>query len=187
MKLLNEINIDITRDIPSKVNRMINRPKGIIICDTYNNPFFPIDTIKIDNAEQNINKIIRRYKELYSGDRTNYLPCHYCIELIEYNYIAYNTRPLDLKFPLASNELEDDKIKKFLNNNVIDLREYIHVWIIGDSNLDVYSKKFYNTLATICIEPILFNNKLSKTLTDTVFPINMGSNFNMNKMSNLIS
>jgi len=190
MKLLNEFLIDQTRDIPSKPNKIINRTKGIIICDTYNNPFFPIDTIRIDNADSNLNKVFNRYKQLYATDKSVYLPCHYCIELIEYNYVVYNTRPLNLKFPIVKSELEEhnwDNITKQFIKLPNELTEYIHVWVIGDSNSDMYSKKFYNCLATMCIEPILFNNKQSKTLIDNVFPLNMGINFKMNKMSNLLT
>jgi hypothetical protein len=189
--LLNE-RLDITKDSTGKQNKIKKRIESIIICDTYNNPFFPITPKpQLDTAKTEILTVFKRYRELYASKKAMFLPCHYCIELVDYNYVVYNTRPINLKFPINNQEASRDysnnwkpTTELFVNQNYFDISKCIHIWVIGDSNYDMYSNKFYKTLMQIIIEPILFNNKLSKGLANSIFPLNMGVNFKNSKISN---
>ncbi len=178
-----------SREMISVSNKIRNRPKGIIIQDSYNNPFLSIrprpqlDTSKVDLIE-----IHKRYKELYSKFYSDFLPWHYCIELVEDRYTVFNTRPIDMKFPITNEEIKkrddllkwDDLTNIFFKENLFDISECIHVMIIGDSNIDIYTNRIYKIIGRVCISPFLRYFKLPEGIFQRTFPLNLGKKFKIN-------
>jgi len=152
--LFENLKLPSSKDSRNNINKFYNKPKCIILQDTFNNPFFPIkQNIILDTFKSDISSIFKRYRQLYSKEYSIFLPWHYIVETIDDEYIIYNTRPLDMKFPLNNYEAENrrddnnDIIKwnedtnNFFTNNIYDISDGIHICIIGDSNLDVYVKR----------------------------------------------
>jgi len=197
-KIINENRVLSARDDVNTKNRFINRPQGILIEDTYNNPFFPIrPDPKIDTSKLNIDKVYHRYRELYTETSPTFLPWHYCLEIVGDKYYAFNTRPIDLKFPINSNEANqkktdndwiewDDVTTLFFKENIYDIRDAIHICLIGSSELDIYTMDMYNIIGQICITPILRRYKLPGGLYQRVFPLNMGRKFKFMNISKFI-
>lgn len=183
--------INQSKNINSISNKFKLRSQGIIITDSYNNPFLPITPKpRIDTSALELPEIFRRYKELYTSTENIFLPWHYCIEFVESRYYVFNTRPINMKYPLSNNEVEDnnwnESTKTFMNNNIFDISNFIHICIIGDSSLDVYTRQFYELLSRICILPILSKEKLPGDMFQRIFPLNLGSRFNVNYINKFI-
>lgn len=185
--------IDISSDAPGIQNKFTIRPKGILIQDSYNNPFLPIKPQpRIDTAKADIKEIYRRYRELYYQFGVTLLPWHFVIELIDTRYFVFNTRPIDMKFPLINKdvlnreELWDANTSDFIKNNIFDISELIHILIIGDSNTDIYTKKFYEILGRCCIVPFIRLFKLPEGFGQRVFCFNIGKKFNIDLLTKFI-
>ena len=164
-------------------NKFINRPKGFILTDSYNHFTFPIQPKPmIDTAKFDLREIYLRYRELYSESKSIFLPWHFSCELIGSNYYIFNTRPLDLKFPLNSHDvinwkkeykIEWNKITNlFFKTKPFNIEDAIHICIIGNTDLDIYTKTIYKSIATTCILPFVRQFKLSGSLFQDVFPLN---------------
>lgn len=178
--------IDASKDLPSISNKFQPRPLGILIQDSYNNPFFPIRPMpRVDSAKIDLILIYKRFRELYSQFSVTLLPWHYVIEFIKDRYYVFNTRPIDMLFPVTNNdvqnrkELWDDITQTFMTNYVFDIQEAIHVLVVGDSNIDVYTKKFYELLGRTCIVPHIRYFKIANIDYETIVPLNMGKKFNL--------
>jgi len=193
-QILEENRVLSSKDLVTTNNRILNKPHSLLIQDSYNNPFFPIrPKPRIDTSQLDILEIYRRYRELYSQQTTTFLPWHYCIELVENRYMVFNTRPVDLRFPINNNEALnnkkiynidwDEETTKYFNNNNFDIAESIHILIVGDSNLDVYTLSTYKLIGQLCITPILRRYKLPGELYARVFPLNMGTKFKFFQLS----
>jgi len=179
--------LDSTADRPAIQNKFtINmRPQGIIVYDSYNNPFFPIrPRPRIDDAKMNLFEVYRRTRELYEAFAPIILPWHYIIEFINDRYFVFATRPIDMKFPASNQDVTDDRqkfwddaTKDFMKDNLFDIRECIHILILGDSNIDVYTKKFYELLGRICVVPFVRYFKLPEGIGQRIFYLNMGIKF----------
>ncbi len=196
-KLLTEERVLIAKDNTSLQNKFNTKAQGIIITDSYNNPFFPITPRpKIDTSNLDLLEVFRRYKELYGQMKSLFLPWHFCVELVEDRYIVFNTRPLDLKFPINTYQalknketlnISWDKItENFFKNKIFDIQDAIHVCLVGNSNIDIYTNKVYNLIGSTCIMPILRQNKLPGGLYQRVFDMNLGIRFNMNAIKKFI-
>ncbi len=178
--------VDATKDHLSISNKFKFRPLGILIEDSYNNPFFPIRPVpRVDSAKIDLFKIYKRFRELYSQFAITLLPWHFIIEFIEDRYYIFNTRPLDMYFPVKNQEvmnrqdLWDDTTTTFMKNYNFDIREAIHILVVGDSNIDVYTRKFYELLGRVCIVPYIRYFKISNIDYETIVPLNMGHKFNL--------
>lgn len=178
--------IDITKDHPSISNKFKPRPLGILIQDSYNNPFFPIRPMpRVDSAKIDLFKIYKRFRELYSQFSVTLLPWHFVIEFIEDRYYVFNTRPLDMYFPVDNHQvlnrqdLWNDVTKTFMRNYIFDIKEAIHILIVGDSNIDVYTRKFYELLGRVCIVPCVRYFKIANIDYETIVPLNTGRKFNL--------
>jgi hypothetical protein len=130
-------------------------------------------------------EIYLRFRELYSEFGVTLLPWHYVIEFINNRYFIFNTRPVDMKFPVSNIDVMDnrqdswdDTTKQFMKNQIFDIREAIHVLILGDSNLDVYTKRFYELLGRTCIVPFIRFFRLPEGIGQRVFFLNIGSKLN---------
>jgi hypothetical protein len=195
-ELLNENRVLSSKDNTTLQNKFKTRVQGIIITDSFNNPFFPIPRPKIDTSKFDLLEVFRQYKELYGQMKSLFLPWHFCVELVEDRYFVFNTRPLDLKFPINTNEAInnqsklniywDDKTKSFFKNKIFDIKEAIHICLIGNTNLDIYTTKIYNLIGSTCIMPILRQNKLPGGLYQRVFDMNLGKRFKLESISRFI-
>lgn len=148
----------ISSDLPATQNRM-QRPSGVIIWDSYNNPLFPIThpDLRLDTSKFQLPKLSREFKTFYSKLAVNYLPWHYTIELVDNTYYTFVTRPLDQVFPVEYNKVDS-----------IDIQNCIHICILGDSNIDVYTKKIYEIIGTRLIGPIVRLFKSPKVIGENI-------------------
>lgn len=180
----------ISQEVQNQVNRFPGRPSGIIIEDTVNNLAMPIPRPILDDNKLNIKLIYQQYTALYSGDTNNYsniLPWHYIIEFYDRDYIIYATRPLDLSYVYTTKqtkELAEQNNVTILNdytetvlNSSTEVKNFIHVLIVGNSNLDVYNKKLYMKIDEYIIGPISRQSKFAPTIKVNVIPLNMGKHF----------
>ena len=183
-----------TKDIVNTQNRILYKPHSLLIQDSYNNPFFPIrPRPRIDTSKFDLLEVYKRYRELYSEVTTNFLPWHYCVEMVHDRYMIFNTRPVDLRFPINNQEALknksiynidwDEETTNYFKNNNFDIAESVHILIVGDSNLDVYTLNTYKLIGQICITPILRRYKLPGELYARVFPLNMGVKFKFFQLS----
>lgn len=176
----------INSDSTSETNKLFSRPRGIVITDTYNNPIFPIKIPQLDTSKFDLPSVKKQFQELHSGTNLDYLPWHFVVEFIHSDYFVFNTRPIDMKFPLSNIDLEhmcqnkddvDPNITSFLKDNPFDINQAIHITIIGDSSTDIYLQSIYELVGRICAGPILRYFKISPALYSTVQIFNIGSKF----------
>jgi len=100
--------VDASKDHPSISNKFKPRPLGIIIEDSYNNPFFPIRPMpRVDSAKIDLILIFKRFRELYSQFDITLLPWHFVIEFIKDRYYVFNTRPIDMFFPVDNRQVQN--------------------------------------------------------------------------------
>lgn len=185
--------VDTTVDQASIINKFQTKPQGIIITDSYNNPFFPIrPRPRIDTSKMELFEIYTRYRELYEQYSSILLPWHFCIELINNRYFIFQTRPIDMKFVAEDEDVKNrefmwnDTTKKFMLEKPFDIEQAIHILIIGDSNLDVYVKKFYEILGRTCIVPFVRYFRLPYALEQRVWSLNMGRKFDPTYMMKFV-
>jgi hypothetical protein len=180
----------LTSDRPSIGNKISGwKPRGIIITDTYNNPFFPVQHPRIDTTKFFLPEIKRQLKTYYASGPLTYTPWHFHIEILgNAEYFIFNTRPLDSKFPLSTNEslkiIKSNNIKlnpiteRFFKNKPFEIEDSIHINIVGDSSFDVYTYDLYQIIGRTCIGPILRYFKLPRKMYQKVYPLQMGDRFN---------
>jgi len=120
-------------------NMILNKPKGIIIMDTWNNPTFPMELFQVDTMTFNTSRIQDYFHEYYGGSKRDlFLPWHYIVELVDEKPFIINTRPFSLKSGLKN------------------YQEFLTILIIGDSNKDIYPGKFYKQIAHGIINQFFF-------------------------------
>lgn len=185
--------LDITKDAASISNKFTTKPQGFIIQDSFNNPFLPIrPRPRVDTARMDIIMLFKRVRELYGKFSMSFLPWHYVVEFIGDRYYVFNTRPVDMKYPLTTKEVLqfkqrkqnwDEITKLFFNDKIFDISEAIHICVIGDSNVDVYTKKIYELIGRSCIVPFIRYFKIPEGIFQRLFPLNMGQKFNIDYIS----
>jgi hypothetical protein len=191
--MLFEERVLIAKDNISMQNKFKPKPQGILITDSYNNPFFPITPRpKIDTAKLDLLEVFRRYKELYGQMKSLYLPWHFCVELVNDRYFVFNTRPLDMKFPIDTykalkqkeiyNISWNNETENFFKNKLFDIENAVHVCLVGNTDIDIYTTKIYKLIGTTCILPIIRQNKLLGGLNQRVFGLNLGRRVNLNSI-----
>lgn len=120
-------------------NMFLSKPKGIIIMDTWNNKVFPMKTFQVDTMGFDTNRIKETFHQFYGGSRRDlFLPWHYTIDLVDEIPFVVNTRPFSVKSGFKGYE------------------NYLTIMIIGDSSKDIYSGKFYQSIAHIIINQFFF-------------------------------
>lgn len=146
-------------------NIIRRRPDGIIIMDTYNNPFFPLKSVKFDTVKNEFFIIREELQKDYgiTIDRL-FLPWHFHLELQGTELIVRNTRPLMYKTLIPEYE------------------NYISIMITGNSNDDIYNKKLYKSLAHMVLNSLKFQPSW-KLGDDEITLINIGENFNIDLLS----
>lgn len=195
-ELISEVSqerLDITRDAASISNKFTIKPQGFIIQDSYNNPFLPVrPRPRVDTSKMDLIELFKRVRENYGKFSMDFLPWHYVVEFIGDRYYVFNTRPIDLKYPLQNKEVERFKERKkswdaitkmFMKDKIFDISEAIHICIIGDSNVDIYTKKIYEQIGRSCIVPFVRYFKLPQGIFQRLFPLNIGRKFNIDYIS----
>jgi len=143
-------------------------PKGWLIMDTFNNPFFPLDVIQVDTERFDLDKIKTDYHKYYGGKPDDlFLPWHYTIEYVQGRPYIINTRPFNYLSTIKSYE------------------KHLSIMIIGDSNKDIYSPKFYQTIANL-INPFRYMRGFYLSNQKNIFEFKTGENFNKNYLFSLI-
>jgi len=185
----------IISDIPNKQNRIL-RPKGIIISDSYNNIAFPIKYPRVDTFKFDLLQLNTTFKDRYGNFNLHFIPWHFVIEFIKTNYFIFNTRPINQQFPLTTDEVNsiilknsitiDDRTKQFLKYKPFNFKDAIHILIIGDSNIDIYTNQIYELMSYNCINPILQQWGYPKTLWNKIWFLNIGKKFNISVMEQYI-
>jgi len=184
------LKVESTRDQSSSKN-WLQKPKGIIIQDSYNNFAYPVRPLpQIDSNKIEFPILVKRFRELYIQFQHDVLPWHFVIEMIKNKYYVFNSRPILMKYPLKHDELIqreenlpfnvtwNDETKDFIKSKKVLVEDCIHVCILGDTTMDVYPKNFYKTLGQFCIRPFIYYFKLPQTSHSRTFTLNTGSKFN---------
>jgi hypothetical protein len=196
----NKHNFKISKLISSKEKKSIFtsssifKPDGIIISDTYNNPIFPIPEPKIDNSKFKLDKIYKQYWSFYATSnekKTVFLPWHYLIHFIVDKYYVFNTRPINIKYPLTHNDIIislnligtdntnwNKETFNFFKSKKLKVENALHIGIVGDTYSDVYTKEFYRTISKFCIKPNKIYFKMKIPSSDMIFFLNIGDRFN---------
>jgi len=178
------------RDETSTSNTFTTKPRGILIQDTFNNPIFSIrPKPQIDTDRLDLIDIFRRFRELYKSFDTPLLPWHFVVEFVKGRYYVFNTRPINMKYPIDTNTaikiVKESDIKltslteRYFKDRPFPISEAIHVAIVGDSNLDVYTKATYDAIGRFVISPFTKYFKLTEGVGQSVFPLNLGKHFNI--------
>jgi hypothetical protein len=182
--------ISTSKDSPNKLNKIL-RPQGVIVQDTWNNFIFPIrPKPRIDTSKFNTLEVIKRFRSTYSTFPSMFLPWHFVVEMIGDRYYIIQMRPIDTKFPMSNEEVmkskhyfDNDTITNFFENPIYQINEMLHICIIGDSNIDVYSNKMYRQIGRTCLAPYFRNMFITGSYETRILNFNLGNNF---KFSNLI-
>jgi len=107
-------------------------PKGIVLLDTYNNPYYPNKEIELDSSIYNTKFLKEDFNRNYGADKLYLnLPWHFTIELVGIDYNVNCTRPLVYRSAIP------------------DWEEYISFCILGNTDNDIYNNKIYKHLANI--------------------------------------
>lgn len=183
----NKIIINNTMDSESSTNKFKTRPQGVIIQDTYNNFLTPIrPKPRIDTSKFDLLEVFKNYTTLYTRFNPILLPWHYCVEMIQNKYYIFNTRPIDMTYPVDNKTALqyannwDNDTQNFFYKNIVDISQCLHICLIGDTSLDVYPNKLYKLIGRICLRPIFGHLKIIKGSTQNVFTLNIGKRFNVN-------
>ena len=125
----------INSDYEVRFNRaacMKHAPIGTLICDSYNNEWYPMKLVHQDTKKSLVSTIMAEYRLNYSATNTNiYLPWHYIVEMIDNDYYLINTRPLLYKTLIAGEEYK------------------ISICIIGDTNNEILLPKIYSQISSV--------------------------------------
>lgn len=142
---------------------ILGKPKGWLIIDSYNNKFFNSDIIQYDNMTFNTGKLKTELHKKYGGNiRDLFMPWHWTMDIVNEQPFVIQTRPPMYK----------SLIPGFERWNVI--------CIIGDSENDIYSGKYYKQMAHNIMNPWNYipGTKVAKTNIEFM----TGKNFDRNKL-----
>ncbi len=141
------------------------RPRGWVIMDSFNNPFFPLDMFTVDTMKFNTSRLQLEFHKKYGGNvRDLFLPWHYVIEIVDERPFVIQTRPILYKTPIPGYE------------------RHLSVMIIGDSTKDMYSGKFYKQMAHNIINPYKVLPGIKMQNTKDSFNFFTGTNFNQDNL-----
>jgi len=169
-------------------NRLNSRIQGFVIEDSVNNVTFPMNYPILDTSKIMLGEIYKRFKNFYAGGQNIMLPWHYVVEFYGHDYVVHATRPSTHRFPINKNDttrLMEFRNQEFLDKDTeqfmtqqdnIDIQEMVHVLVVGDSTMDVYTSDIYSKIGSLIINPISKANKISAQ--GKIFTLNMGRKFN---------
>lgn len=151
----------------NSINKFQTRPKGVIIMDTFNNPFMPLKDIVLDSASSiEMAKIREELLRRYKLDGV-FLPWHYTVELQKNMYILNNTRPLTYRSLLPQYE------------------DYIVICIAGNSEEDLYTKNLYIQIAEIVLNSLI-QQPVYKLQIEEIILLNLGNGFRKPQLKKLL-
>jgi len=140
-----------------------SRPKGIMICDSWNNGFFKFEQTVIDTARPDWPRVWSEYLKKYSTiDQALFFPTHYVVDSINDLPQIISTRPISYRSLIPGYE------------------DWITVMLIGDSDRDVYTPRYYIQLADLIINPIcegIQSWKQTPELDKNIKLLNLGRGF----------
>jgi len=144
------------------------RPKGIIIMDTYNNPFYPLVKVEFDTDAYDFIKLEDELAIEYglSKDRL-YMPWHFQLEMQKMKYHCRTTRPLMYHSLMPGYE------------------KYITIMITGNTNKDLYNEKLYKTIAHFILNSLKYQHAW-RIKQDEIKLVNLGKNFRRNQLIGLL-
>jgi len=169
-------------------NRFRSRIQGFVIEDSVNNVTFPMNYPILDTSKIMLGEIYKRFKNFYAGGQDIMLPWHYVVEFYGHDYVVHATRPSTHRFPVnksdtlrlmksRSQDFMDSDTKQFMKDrDNVDLQEMIHILVVGDSTMDVYTSDIYKKIGSLIIGPLAGTNKISAQ--GKTFSLNMGVKFN---------
>ena len=145
------------------------RPKGIIIFDTFNNEWFPLEAVEIDTNMYNLRVLKDEFHRIYGGSAIEdlFMPWHYTVEFIGKSYNVSSTRPIMYKSLIPGYE------------------EYISVCIVGNSNKDMYTKELYKVIAATCLNSLHYIPGWRLNPDGNTQYLNLGKNFKVNQLEGL--
>jgi len=170
------------------VNRFHSKIQGFVIEDSVNNVAFPMSYPVLDTSKIMLGTIYKRFRNFYADGQNIILPWHFVVEFYDHDYVVHATRPMTHRFPINKTDslrLMKSRNQEFMDKDTelfmtkqdnIDLQEMIHILVIGDSSMDVYTRDIYTKIGSLIISPIARSNKIPAQ--GKVFSLNMGRKFN---------
>lgn len=155
----------LTSEKDFKVSNIFRRrPDGILIMDTFNNPFYPIKNIIFDTDKYDFKKYRDDLSREYgiSKDRL-FLPWHWHLEIHQMEYIIKISRPQTYR------------------SLIPDYENYLVIMITGDTNTDIYNDKVYKSIAHFIINSLKYQTGW-KIKSNEIKLMNIGKNFSENKL-----
>jgi hypothetical protein len=94
--------------------------------------------------------------------------------------------PIDTYKVLKQKEIHNiewnQETENFFKNKLFDIENAVHVCLVGNTDIDIYTTKIYKLIGTTCILPIIRQNKLLGGLNQRVFGLNLGRRVNLNSI-----
>jgi len=85
---------------------------------------------------------------------------------------------------IEANDIElTEYTKQYFDRKPFPISEAIHVAVIGDSNVDVYTKETYEVIGRFVISPIVGYFKFPERVGQRIFPLNLGKRFDIEYIS----
>jgi len=172
----------------SSISRIRGKIQGFVIEDSANNLPFPVARPILDTSKPLLATLQKEFNATY-GAELDVFPWHFVVELDQSaEYVIHMMRPISQKFPagrdwyntqIKANGIGIEGITKefFKNRKDIELEQTIHILIMGDSNIDVYTRDIYRKIGAYIIAPLSRMNFISPVAS--LFPLNMGTKFNI--------
>jgi len=171
------------------VNRFRSKIQGFVIEDSVNNVTFPMDYPILDTSKIMLGEIYKRFRNFYADGQNILLPWHFVVEFYGHDYVVHATRPMTHRFPINKKDslrLMKSRDQEFMDKDTelfmtkqdnLDAQEMIHILIVGDSSMDVYTRDIYSKIGSLIISPLARTDKISPQ--GKIFPLNMGRKFNV--------
>jgi len=175
----------------SSISRMRGKPQGFVIEDSINGIAFSTFRPILDTSKPLFSVLMKEFNARY-GKVLDVFPYHYVVEMgVDGDYVIYNTRPISQKFPADlswyNTRIKEDDLD--VNNETMqflktrkdkDVQEMIHILIIGDTNIDVYTRDIYVKIGAYIIAPLARMAMIPPS--SSLFPLNIGHKFNINAL-----
>jgi len=170
---------------------MRGKPQGFVIEDSVNGIAFSTFRPILDTSKPLYSVLMKEFNARY-GKVLEVFPYHYVVEMgADGDYLIYNTRPISQKFPADlvwyNTRIKEDNLEvnketmQFLETRKDkDLQDMIHILIIGDTNIDVYTRDIYKKIGAYIVAPLARMSMIPPS--SNLFPLNIGHKFNVNAL-----
>jgi hypothetical protein len=167
LKPVKMFNYPLTEEQEFKRSNIFNsRPKGFIIFDSYNNPFYQLIQVDLDDAKLSYTNIKQELKR--KNWRGYFMPWHYWVEMVGIDYITIQSRPLNYRSALPGYE------------------DYICICIAGNSSNDIYMKTLYKNIADIIMSSLHYMPGWKLNGHDETLLINLGRAFDHHQLEKML-